>query len=138
MKKLFFISFLFTIFSFHSIAATFNWTKFDVTKDQDTELYYDEATIFKVGSYKFYWVLSNYLKNIENNTRSFISHHMANCKTNEVKMISWTFFDGQMGKGNIQFDFIDPEEYPEKFIWNYYEPKKTIYGDMLKNICNLK
>ena len=138
MRKLLFISLFFTFCSFPVFAATFNWTKHNLTKDQDTVIYYDEDTIFQVGSYKFYWVLTNFLKNIEDNARSYIGHHMANCETNEAKFISFTFFDGQMGKGNILYDFIDAEEYPEKFIWEYYDPKNTIYGEMLDKICNLK
>ena len=138
MKKIFFIVIVLITFSSNAFSQVFNWHKYDITANNDTEIYYDEKTIFQVGSYKFYWVLTNFLKNVEGDNFSSIGHHMANCKTNEVKMITFTFFDGLMGKGNVNYDFIDPEEYPEKFKWEHYDPKTTIYGGMLEEICNFK
>ena len=43
-----------------------------------------------------------------------------------------------MGRGDFITDFIVPEELPDIFKWNYYDPDNTIYGAMLDEICNIK
>ena len=63
---------------------------------------------------------------------------MANCNTSEVKMITFTIYDAPMARGNVIYDFIEPEETPEKFLWEYYDPKESLYGEMLEEICKIR
>lgn len=137
--KRFFYSLIFFIFFTSTVnAASFNWTKHDVTVDGSFELYYDKKTILKVGSYKYFWTLRNNLKDIQDDEYSTITHRMVNCETLEAKWISYTSYNSSMGRGDFITDFIVPEELPDIFKWNYYDPDNTIYGAMLDEICNIK
>ena len=115
-------------------SASFNWTKVATTIDGDTVWYYDKKSVFKVGSYKFYWQLANYVKNYDED-KSVISHSMVNCDTYEMKWISYTGYAGHMGKGTITFESIVPEADIEYFKWNYFDPKTTSQGAVLKKVC---
>lgn len=136
MKRLFLFLIIFNLLSANLSAATFNWTKFNITEEGDTEWFYDEKTILKVGSYRFYWILTNYLKNIEDNVYSVIGHHMVNCGTNESKWITYTSFNSPMGRGAVDMDIVIPAVAHENFKWDYFSPDETIYGGMLKEICS--
>ena len=136
MKKIFFIVIVLITFSSNAFSQVFNWHKYNITANNDTEIYYDEKTIFQVGSYKFYWVLTNFLKNVEGDNFSSIGHHMVNCKTNETKWITYTSFKSPMGRGIADLDIVIPEVAPESFRWDYFSPEDTIYGGMLKEICS--
>jgi len=138
MKKLFFFLIVSNLFFNNLSAASFNWTKYNITETKDAEWFYDKKTIFKVGSYRFYWIMTNYLKDIENNVYSVIGHHMANCETNESKWITYTSYNSPMGRGSVDMDVVIPEVVPEDFIWNYWDPNKTIYGAMIEEICNYR
>ena len=138
MKKLFLFLIIFNLLSVNLNAATFNWTKHGVTEDGILEVYYDKKTVLQVGSYKYYWTLANYLKDIQDDINSSVGHHMAKCDTNEIKMITFTMYDAPMGSGNIIFDWIAPEEDPEEFIWEYYDANNSIYGSMLDEICKIR
>ena len=138
MKKLFVFLIFFNLLSVNLNAATFNWTKFNITEEEDTEWFYDKKTILKVGSYRFYWTLTNYLKNIQDNVYSVVGHHMVNCGTNESKWITYTSFNSPMGRGTVDMDVVIPAVAPEKFKWNYFSPDETIYGGMLKEICSYR
>ena len=138
MKKLFLFLVIFNLLSVNLNAATFNWTKFNITEEEDTEWFYDKKTILKVGSYRFYWILTNYLKNIEGNVYSVIGHHMVNCGTNESKWITYTSFNSPMGRGTVDMDVVIPAVAPENFKWDYFSPDETIYGGMLKEICSYR
>jgi len=138
MKKLFLFLIIFNLLSVNLNAATFNWTKHNVAADGSMEIYYDKKTIFQVGSYKYYWTLGNFLKDVQDDIYSSVGHHMANCSTNEVKMITFTIYDAPMARGNVIYDFIEPEETPEKFLWEYYDPKESLYGEMLEEICKIR
>lgn len=138
MKKVFFISTVFLFLSFNSYAANFNWTKYNITETEDLEWYYDKQTVLKVGSYRFYWILTNHLKDIKDDVYSIIGHHMVNCETNETKWITYTSFKSPMGRGIVDIDIVIPEVAPENFKWDYFNPKNTIYGGMLEEICSLK
>ncbi|MDC1170063.1 hypothetical protein OAT35_01680 [Candidatus Pelagibacter sp.] len=136
MKKLFLFLIIFNLLSVNLNAATFNWTKFNITEEGDTEWFYDKKTILKVGSYRFYWTLTNYLKNIQDNVYSVIGHHMVNCGTNESKWITYTSFTSPMGRGTVDMDVVIPAVAPDNFKWDYFSPDETIYGGMLKEICS--
>jgi hypothetical protein len=136
MKKIFFMSSIFLFLSFNLHAANFNWTKYNITVTEESEWYYDRQTILKVGNYRFYWTLTDYLKDIKDDVYSVVGHHMVNCKTNETKWITYTSFKSPMGRGIVGLDIVIPEVAPESFRWDYFSPEDTIYGGMLKEICS--
>jgi len=136
MKKIFFMSSIFLFLSFNLHAANFNWTKYNITVTEESEWYYDRQTILKVGNYRFYWTLTDYLKDIKDDVYSVVGHHMVNCKTNETKWITYTSFKSPMGRGIVDLDIVIPEVAPESFRWDYFSPEDTIYGGMLKEICS--
>ena len=86
MKKIFFIFIFFSFLTTITNAANFNWTKYNTDIDGTTEWYYDKKSILKVGSYKFYWVLTNNLADIKDGEYSTINHHMVNCDTFETNI----------------------------------------------------
>ena len=131
------ISIILLLSSNFSFAANFNWTKVATTDDNASEWYYDKKTVFQVGDHKYYWILTNYLKDIEDNIFSVVGHHMVNCKTNETRWISYAGYDRPMGRGNIVDTYIIPEIALEYFEWKYFDPKTT-YGVLLKKVCNTR
>ena len=42
-------------------AANFKWTKIETSDDGEMTVYVDKKTVFRVGSYKYFWLLSDYL-----------------------------------------------------------------------------
>ena len=41
-------------------AANFKWSKIVNTKNKTMTLYVDKKTVFRVGSYKYFWLLTDY------------------------------------------------------------------------------
>ena len=60
---------------------------------------------------------------------------MVNCDTYEMRWISYTGYAGHMGKGTITFETIVPEADIEYFKWDYFDPKTTSQGLVLKKVC---
>jgi len=138
MKKIFYIFLFFSFLTTITNAANFNWTKYSIDEDETKEWYYDKKSILKVGSYKFYWILANNLKNIEDDEYSIIGHHMVNCDTFETKWITYTGYNSPMGRGGVTMDFIIPEDMPEAFKWEYFDPVDTIYGGLMDIVCKTR
>ena len=115
-------------------AANFKWTKIVTTADGATEFYIDKNSVFKVGSYKFYWQLANYVKDYDED-KSVISHSMVNCDTYEMRWITYTGYAGHMGKGTTTFESIVPETDVKYFEWDYFDPETTSQGAVLKKVC---
>ena len=138
MKKLFLLLIILNLFSANLNAATFNWFKHNILEDDSMEIYYDKKTVLEVGSYKYFWTLANFLKDVQNDMYSSISHNMANCDTNEVKIITFTIYDAPMARGNVLLNWVSPEEDPDEFVWEYYHPKDTIFGEMVDEICKIR
>ena len=138
MKKIFYIFWFFSFLTTITNAANFNWTKYSIDEDETKEWYYDKKSILKVGSYKFYWILANNLKNIEDDEYSIIGHHMVNCDTFETKWITYTGYNSPMGRGGVTMDFIIPEDMPEAFKWEYFDPVDTIYGGLMDIVCKTR
>jgi len=135
-KKIIILILFFLSFNFSSYSATFNWTKVNQSNDETFELYYDKKTVLSTGRYFFYWQLLNYKKKQDNNILSLITHNMVNCETSEIKVISYTDFKDNMGKGSSDFEMIVPENEPESFKWIYYDINTTIQGQVIKSVCN--
>ena len=141
MRKLILqIILIFLISSFNNISygATFKWKKIANTQDDSSEWFYDRSSVKKVGEYRYYWILSNYLKNIEDNVFSVIGYHMVNCNTYESRWITYTGYDRLMGRGNVVDDYVIPAISLEYFEWQYFHPEQTIYGSLMKEVCREK
>ena len=141
MKKLIIqITLIFLINSMTNISygASFKWKKISNNQDTSTEWYYDRSSVKKAGEYRYYWILANYLKNIEDNIFSVIGYHMVNCNTYETRWITYTGYNRLMGRGNVVDDYVIPEISLEYFEWKYFNPEQTIYGSLLKEVCREK
>ena len=116
-------------------AANFKWAKIETTDDGEMTLYVDKKTVFRVGSYKYFWLLSDYPNPSEDPEKSVITYMMVNCSTYESRPITFTGFSENMGKGEIEMDVVVPEEDISYFEWRKWDTKKTIHGIMLAKVC---
>ena len=116
------------------LAASFNWKSVGLN-DADTEWYYDRKTVFEVDNYRYYWILANYLKDIEDDVFSVIGHHMVNCKTQESRWITYTSYNRPMGRGEVLDSWVIPEIDMNYFKWEYFDENNTIYGKLMKEVC---
>ena len=116
-------------------AANFKWTKIETSDDGEMTVYVDKKTVFRVGSYKYFWLLSDYPKPSEDPEKSVITYMMVNCSTYESRPITFTGFSENMGKGEIEMDVVVPEEDISYFEWTKWDTKETIHGLMLKKVC---
>ena len=116
-------------------AANFKWTKIETTDDGEMTVYVDKKTVFRVGSYKYFWLLSDYPNPSEDPEKSVITYMMVNCSTYESRPITFTGFSENMGKGEIEMDVVVPEEDISYFEWKKWDTKKTIHGIMLAKVC---
>ena len=133
MKKIIFFTILLFIFSSSLRAASFSWTKIVETVSGSTVFYIDKKTVFEFEKFKYYWQLSDYLKDYEE-IRSVITHNVINCDTQEQKMLSFTGYSKNMAKGNIIANATANEL---EDIWDYYESNSAI-GMLMKRVCNMK
>ena len=116
-------------------AANFKWAKIETTDDGEMTVYVDKKTVFRVGSYKYFWLLSDYPNPSEDPEKSVITYMMVNCSTYESRPITFTGFSENMGKGEIEMDVVVPEEDISYFEWRKWDTKKTIHGIMLAKVC---
>ena len=116
-------------------AANFKWTKIETSDDGEMTVYVDKKTVFRVGSYKYFWLLSDYPNPSEDPEKSVITYMMVNCSTYESRPITFTGFSENMGKGEIEMDIVVPEEDISYFEWTKWDTKKTIHGLMLTKVC---
>ena len=135
MNKIIYAFFILTFSIVNTHSASFNWKKIGTNGENDTDWYYDPKTAIKVGNYRYYWTLANFLSNIEDDIYSSIGHHMVNCSTYESKFITYSGYNSPMGRGDLVYDYIIPEESLEYFYWIYADPKEDIYGVLLKEVC---
>ena len=140
MKKILHFFFIFIISSNTVYAVDFKWTKIVTTSDNATEFYIEKKSIKKVGKLHFYWLMANYLKHEENddpNVNSVITSNILNCKTSEVKTVTYTSFKSNRGRGGIYTEIIIPDEDINYFDWNYYD-EDTSLGMVIQEICKIK
>ena len=116
-------------------ATNFKWTKIETSDDGEMTVYVDKKTVFRVGSYKYFWLLSDYPNPSEDPEKSVITYMMVNCSTYESRPITFTGFSENMGKGEIEMDVVVPEEDISYFEWRKCDTKKTIHGIMLAKVC---
>ncbi len=140
MKKMlhFFVIFIISSNTLH--AADFQWTKIVTTSDRATEFYLEKKSIKKVGKLHFYWLMANYLKHEENddpNVNSVITSNILNCKTSEVKTVTYTSFNSNRARGGINTEIIIPDEDINYFDWNYYD-EDTSLGMVIQEICKIQ
>ena len=121
-----------------SHGATFKWEKVGTTEDDSSEWYYDKSSVKKDSEYRYYWILTNYLKDIEDNIFSVQGFHMVNCNTYESRWITYTGYDRLMGRGNVVDTYVIPEIALDYFEWKYFHPEKTLYGNLLEKVCREK
>ena len=107
------------------------------TNKEPVKEYEDKIQEYKVGSYKFYWMLADYSIH-DNGIGSTITHNMVNCNTFENKYISYAGYSGQMSKGELVEEYIIPEWDVEYFSWIFFDPDKTSQGAVLKKVCNTR
>ena len=122
-------------------AANFKWTKIVTTVDDATEFSIEKKSIKKLGNYHYYWLLANYLKLDEGddpNEKSSITFNILNCKSSEVKTVTFTGFNLNKGKGKISSDFIVPDIGDlSLFDWKHYS-EKTSFGKVFKEVCKIR
>ena len=121
-------------------AANFKWTKIVTTVDDATEFSIEKKSIKKLGNYHYYWLLANYLKLDEGddpNEKSNITFNILNCKSSEVKTVTFTGFYLNKGKGKISSDFIVPDIDLSLFDWTHYS-EKTSFGKVFKEVCKIR
>jgi len=114
-------------------SANFKWSKIATTKDGTTTNYLDKDTVYKSGSYNYYWQMANY--NDENeNINSVVSFNMANCKNYEMRVVIFISYSGKMGNGNIVDEIVLAEASKEHFVWNKF-PDNSIQRSVVKEVC---
>ena len=116
-------------------AANFKWSKIVNTESKTMTLYVDKKTVFTVGSYKYFWLLSDYTASSDDPEKSVITYIMVNCSTYESRPITFTSFTENMAKGEIDLDIIVPEEDISYFEWTKFDPEETIHGLALQIVC---
>jgi len=140
MKKIILVLVVILISTNTLHAVNFKWTKIVTTDDRTTEFYIDKNSVKKVGKFHYYWSLANYLKLEEGddpNVKSVISSNILNCETNEYKLVIFTSFNLNKGRGEIIDDVIVPDEDISYFDWQYFD-EKTSFGVIFKEVCKTK
>ena len=121
-------------------AANFKWTKIVTTKDRTSEFYIDKNSVKKVGKFHYYWMMSNYLILEEGdnpNVKSNITFDILNCETSEVKSVTYTSFNLNKARGEIDIDVIIPDEDMSYFEWKYFG-EETSFGRVFKEVCKIR
>ena len=116
-------------------AANFKWSKIVNTENKTMTLYVDKKTVFRVGSYKYFWLLTDYTVQSDDPEKSVITYIMVNCSTYESRPITFTSFTENMAKGEIDLDIIVPEENISYFEWKKWHTKNTSHGFTLEKVC---
>ena len=121
-------------------AANFKWTKIVTTADGATEFYIEKNSIRKLGNFHYYWSLANYLileEGDDPNEKSSITFNILNCKTREVKTVTFTSFYLNKGRGKFNSDFIVPDiDDSSYFDWKHYG-ENTSFGRVFKEVCKI-
>ena len=116
-------------------AAKFKWTKIIASVDDD-EFYLDKNSIYKVGSYHYYWSLINVLKDPDKDP-SNITFNIVNCDTYENKTVTYAGYFKNMGKGPVDLEIIIPDADLEYFKWQKFGAG-TSMNKLLKEVCKIR
>ena len=135
MKKIYIAAIIILISSKTLQAASFNWKKIVTTIDGESTMYIDKKSVYKVGNYKYFWLLTDYIAPSDDPEKSVITHVMVNCNTFESRPITFTSFIENMARGEIDYHSIVPESDVDFFKWEKYDTEKTSHGRVLKEVC---
>ena len=116
-----------------SFAADFKWTR--STTSDSSDWFYDKKTVFKLGSYKYFWQLIENKKRDKDGIKSTIMHAMVDCNNLKTRWITNTSYSESKGTGQVIIEFIVPEESQEFFYWMDYNPRTTNQGRLLERVC---
>jgi hypothetical protein len=109
-----------------SVPAAAEWTS--VVKSIDgNELFFDPATL-KKGARPRAWFMLNYAKPTELGVSSSVTLREADCSEDKTRPISWRFYVGPMGGGNLFFSDNAPGE------WDYASPG-SMTAELIKILC---
>tara|TARA_B100001123_G_C15003749_1_gene904588 strand:- start:359 stop:775 length:417 start_codon:yes stop_codon:yes gene_type:complete len=137
MKKIYIAVIIILISSINLQAASFNWKKIATTEDSKSIIYLDKKTVYKVGNYKYFWLLTDYIAPSDDPEKSVITHIMVNCDTFESRPITFTTFTENMARGEIDYDVIVPESNISFFEWRKYDTETTVHGMVLEIVCRI-
>jgi len=135
MKKIFLALVVILIFTNTLHAANFKWTQI-ITSVDENEFYLDKSSIYKVGSYHYYWSLINVLKDPDKSP-SNITFNIVNCDTYENKTVTYVIYYKNMGKGPAEAEIIIPDENPKYFEWQKFGIDTAMYK-ILEAVCKIK
>ena len=135
MKKIFLALVVILIFTNTIHAANFKWTQI-ITSVDENEFYIDKSSIYKVGSYHYYWSLINVLKDPDKSP-SNITFNIVNCDSYENKTVTYVIYYKNMGKGPAEAEIIIPDENPEYFEWQKFGIDTAMYK-ILEAVCKIK
>ena len=127
MKQILTIAMLLFILIFSS-ASYAKWTKV-VELEKGISFYIDFENIKKVGSFIFWWDLTDYLKPTQYGHLSAKLYRQGDCKTFRYKFLRFYFYKEQMGTG------IGKVEEPEEKGWQYPHPNSA-QTVILKSVCD--
>lgn len=110
--------------------ARAEWTFVGNTVDEFQYFYLDKGTIKKVGNFHYYWRLVDKLEPDELGNFSIKYYIKADCRTENISVLSLNFYRQQMAEGDafIQ-NIIEPE-------WQY-APSGSIQGFELDIVCEI-
>ena len=96
-----------------------NWKLISKTESNETAFYLDQASIVTEKYYKYFWQLSDYLINKENNVKSVITYNKVDCGNFKSQILKMTLYDGYQGKGKVL------REHDLKSEWTIGEAKSA-------------
>ena len=82
-----------------------NWKLISKTESNETAFYLDQASIVTEKYYKYFWQLSDYLINKEDNVKSVITYNKVDCGNFKSQILKMTLYDGYQGKGKVLEDY---------------------------------
>ena len=96
-----------------------NWKLISKTESNETAFYLDQASIVTEKYYKYFWQLSDYLINKEDNVKSVITYNKVDCGNFKSQILKMTLYDGYQGKGKVL------REHDLKSEWTIGEAKSA-------------
>ena len=82
-----------------------NWKLISKTESDSTAFYLDPTSIVTDKYYKYFWQLSDYLINKEDNVKSVITYNKVDCGNFKSQILKMTLYDGYQGKGKVLEDY---------------------------------
>ncbi len=127
MKKIFLLIFFNFFLCF---SANADWTKITSINNGDTIFYVNIDSIKKRNNSLYVWVLQDYKASPHEDINSGLIQHQLDCDLMRGKSLTYIFYDGQMGSGNVSSTHTD-----EKIEWKYFPPN-TAMNTVMKVLCS--